>query len=309
MLINPQAPNTVIMVRPHHFTPNQETRGDNAFQIQDEIEPLHSTAKQAYEQVSNAIDQLRAAGINVEVFEDETTDTPDSVFPNNWFSTHPGGLVALYPMYAKNRRKERRADIITYLKRLYYVKEITDYSAREEDGVFLEGTGAMVVDHLERVVYAAVSNRCDAGLVEQFCTRFCYEPVLFNAVNQNGIAVYHTNVLLCIGTQFAMAGFNMIPDPVQRSTIINRLQQSGRQVIELTEQQVNAFCGNALELSTEQGSVLVLSQTAHDALTHEQRACLSRYVKLLPIDVSVIEMAGGSARCMLAGVHLSHRRD
>lgn len=307
MLIRPQAPNTVIMVRPHYFTPNLETRADNTFQVRVDASHSSGIAKKAYEQVSQAVGQLSDAGITVKLFEDETTVTPDSVFPNNWFSTHPGGQIVLYPMYAKNRRKERRPDIIEYLKQTFFVQEITDYSAWEVDEIFLEGTGSMVLDHLERVVYAAHSKRCDARLLERFCTQFNYNAVTFDAVNRDNIAVYHTNVLLCIGTQFAMGGFNMIPDAAQRSAVIGRLQRSGRQIIELSEAQVNAFCGNALELSGDCEPVLALSQTAYNALTQEQISVLSDSVELLPIDVSAIEMAGGSIRCMLAGVHLSER--
>jgi len=307
MLIRPQAPNAVIMVRPHNFTPNLETRDDNTFQTRVDASHSRAIAKKAYEQVSQAVVQLSDAGITVKLFEDETTDTPDSVFPNNWFSTHPGGQIVLYSMYAKNRRKERRSDIIEYLKQTFFVQEITDYSAWEFEEIFLEGTGAMVLDHLERVVYAAHSKRCDAKLLERFCTRFNYNAVTFDATNRDNIAVYHTNVLLCIGTQFAMGGFNMIPDAGQRYAVIERLQRSGRQIIELSEAQVNAFCGNALELSGNRGAVLALSQTAYNALTEEQISVLSGSVELLPIDVSAIEMAGGSIRCMLAGVHLSER--
>ncbi|WP_125721590.1 citrulline utilization hydrolase CtlX [Pseudoalteromonas rubra] len=302
----PQAPGAVVMIRPHHFLPNEETRADNSFQSQ--AQQFDGGVSQlAYEQVTRAAEQLEQAGVRVHLFEDLGTDTPDSVFPNNWFSTHAGGQIAIYPMYAKNRRRERRTDIIELLKREYRVQDVIDYSGLEYDNLFLEGTGAMVLDHIERVAYTARSKRTDSHVLERFCSHFNFEPMVFEALSEGGVPVYHTNVLLCVGSDYALGGFDMIVDPERRAEIKNRLQLAGKKLIALSEAQINAFCGNALELSASEGRVLALSQTAYNALTAEQIAVLESCVTLLPLEVSAIELAGGSVRCMLAGVHLSRR--
>ena len=211
MSLFPQAPNAVVMIRPHHFSPNEQTAGDNSFQSSSKFDHAE-VSRLAYEQVTKAAETLRSHGINVHIFEDESTETPDSVFPNNWFSTHLGGQVAIYPMYAPNRRKERRSDVIEFLKAHYRVQDVIDYSGLEYDNLFLEGTGAMVLDHIERVAYAARSNRTDSHVLERFCSHFNFEPMVFDAQDKRGKAVYHTNVLMCIGSDFVIAGFEMMTD-------------------------------------------------------------------------------------------------
>ena len=306
MSLFPQAPNAVVMIRPHHFYPNEETEFDNSFQAKTLLNKQQLKAK-AYEQVTTVSKILEAEGVTVHTFEDEGEKTPDSVFPNNWFSTHTGGQIAIYPMYAKNRRKERRSDIIDLLKKQYRVQDVVDYSGLEYDDIFLEGTGAMVLDHIERIAYAVRSKRTDSHVLERFCTHFNYEPMLFDAQNKQGISVYHTNVLMCIGSDFVIAGFEMMTDPKRRAQIIQRFESAGKRIINLTEQQINAFCGNALELTGKSGRILALSATAYAALTAGQIALLESSVKLVPLNVSAIELAGGSVRCMLAGIHLSKR--
>ena len=306
MLLLPQAPSAVVMILPHHFCPNEETLQDNSFQSTLAFDKV-KIKKQAFEQVSTAIKTLETEGVIVHKFEDEGEETPDSVFPNNWFSTHAGGHVAIYPMYAKNRRKERRIDIIELLKKQYRVQDVIDYTGLEYDDIYLEGTGAMVLDHNERVAYAIKSNRANSHALERFCSHFNFEPMVFNAKDKTGIAVYHTNVLMCIGSDFVMAGFDMMSDDKRRTEIIQRFESAGKRVIYLTEKQINAFCGNALELQGSSGRILALSTTAHAALTLEQIAKLEQSVKLVPLNVSAIELAGGSIRCMLAGIHLSKR--
>lgn len=306
MAINPQAPNAVVMIRPHHFYPNKETEQDNSFQAKTFFDKKQIQSL-AYEQVSVASKTLEAEGVILHTFEDEGQETPDSVFPNNWFSTHTGGQIAIYPMYAKNRRKERRSDIIELLKKEYRVQDVVDYSGLEYDEIYLEGTGAMVLDHIERIAYAARSKRTDSHVLERFCSHFNFEPMVFDAQNNKGISVYHTNVLMCIGTDFVMAGFDMMTDAKRRNQIIQRFENAGKSIVYLSEQQINAFCGNALELKGNSGRILALSTTAYQALTLEQIGILEESVKLVPLNVSAIELAGGSVRCMLAGVHLSRR--
>lgn len=202
----------MVMVRPHHFHPNPETAADNAYQGCSGA-PASELARRAHAEVTEAAAQLRQAGVRVHLFDDEDPHgsmgqpaTPDSVFPNNWFSTHAGGHVALYPMYAPSRRRERRSDIIELLKAQYRVQEVVDYSGLEADNVFLEGTGAMVLDHVGRVAYTAQSHRANPVALERFCTHFQYEPMVFATADATGQPCYHTNVMLCIGTEFAKIG-------------------------------------------------------------------------------------------------------
>ncbi|WP_282609263.1 citrulline utilization hydrolase CtlX [Pelagibius sp. Alg239-R121] len=302
-----QAPSAVVMIRPHHFAPNHETAADNAFQSSAPTLDPAVIAIAAYQEVCAASETLMTAGITTHLFDDETQETPDSVFPNNWFSTHPGGHVAIYPMFAENRRKERRPDIIDMLKGRYRVQDIIDYSGLEPDGLYLEGTGAMVLDHIDRVAYAAKSNRTDPVALERFCTHFNYEPMVFEARDGEGTPIYHTNVLMCIATDFVMIGLDMVADTTRRNEIVRRFEESGREVIRLDNDQIAQFAGNAIELQGNNGRILALSARAFGALVDEQIEIIEKSASLLPLNVPTIEMAGGSVRCMLAGIHLSSR--
>jgi hypothetical protein len=303
-----QAPSAVVMVRPHTFSPNPETAADNAFQRTAALEAASSTAAAAYAEVTAAAAKLEANGVTVHLFDDTGThNTPDSVFPNNWFSTHAGGHIALYPMYSPNRRRERRMDVIEMLKANYRVQDVIDYSGLEYDDLFLEGTGAMVLDHVDRVAYTARSNRANAVALERFATHFNFEPMVFDAADAQGQAVYHTNVLMCVATEFAMVGFSMIQNPARREEIRARLAESGRAIIDLSAEQIGQFAGNALELTGRDGRLLALSTRALNSLQPAQIATIEQSVQLLPLDVPTIELAGGSVRCMLAGIHLAHR--
>lgn len=303
-----QAPGAVVMIRPHRFHPNPETAHDNGFQSGAGGRRAADIAAMAYAEAGAAAERLREAGVEVHLFEDHgERDTPDSVFPNNWFSTHGGGHVALYPMYSPNRRRERRGDVIEMLKAQYRVQDVIDYSGLEPDGLFLEGTGAMVLDHVERVAYTARSNRASEVMLERFCTHFNFEPLVFSTAGEGGQPTYHTNVMMCIATQFAMVGFGLITDPARRDQVRRRLAQSGRSVMELSLPQIASFAGNAMELTGKQGRVLALSSRAAESLTREQRRLIEKSARLLPLAVPTIELAGGSVRCMLAGIHLSKR--
>lgn len=302
-----QAPAAVVMVRPHAFRSNPDTLYDNAYQQKGPAGAERHIAAAAYAEVSTMAERLQQAGVQVHLFEDLGTDTPDSVFPNNWFSTHAGGHVAIYPMAMASRQKERRRDVVDLLKTRYRVQDVIDYSGLERDRVYLEGTGAMVLDHVDRVAYVARSNRADALALERFCTHFNFEPMVFDAVDSAGNAVYHTNVLMCIATDFAMGGFDMIVDPQRRTEVRTRLSENGRSLVELSTAQISEFAGNALELQGRNGRVLALSARALRALTHNQIATIERSATLLPLDVPTLELAGGSVRCMLAGIHLKAR--
>jgi hypothetical protein len=302
-----QAPGAVVMVRPRHFRLNPQTAGDNAFQASS-APGAAALAASAYAEVSAAAAALDEAGVTVHLFEDLAEGaTPDSVFPNNWFSTHAGGHVALFPMFSPNRRRERRGDVIELLKQRYRVQDVIDYSGLEEDGLFLEGTGAMVLDHIERVAYVVRSNRAHAIVLERFCTHFNFEPMVFDAADRQGRAVYHTNVMMCIGTGFALIAPAMITDPARRAEILARLAQSGRSIIVLSEDQVQQFAANAIELWTPAGPLLAMSSRALAALEAQQCAEIERSARILALKVPTIELAGGSVRCMLAGIHLSAR--
>jgi hypothetical protein len=307
-----QAPAAVVMVRPLRFTPNPQTSADNAFQSRQQSAAqaldAQTAAQRAQTEVTAAAATLEGHGVRVHLFDDDgAKDTPDSVFPNNWFSTHAGGHVALYPMYSPNRRRERRADVIELLKREYRVQDVIDYSGLEPDGLFLEGTGAMVLDHAARVAYVARSNRADAVALERFCTHFNFEPMAFDAADAHGVAVYHTNVMMCVGTEFALIGLDMIGSSERREQVRARLQESGREVIELGFEQIDEFAGNALELRGREGLLLAMSERAARCLTAEQRQRIEASARIVALPVPTIELAGGSVRCMLAGIHLSAR--
>lgn len=297
-----QAPSAVVMIRPHHFRSNPDTMADNTFQKVHEVNPADALAE-----FDAAVTKLNGAGVTTHVFDDESEDTPDSVFPNNWFSTHAGGHVAVYPMYAANRRRERRWDVIDLLKSRYRVQDVIDYSGLEHDGLALEGTGAMVLDHLAKVAYVAKSHRADPVLLERFCAHFGYEPMAFDAADASGSPVYHTNVLMAVATDYALICLDMITSPARREEVRERLEEDGRQVIDLTAAQIDAFAGNAIELTGSAGRILALSTCAYDNLTTEQRAAISKSTEMLPLSIPTIETAGGSVRCMLAGVHLARR--
>lgn len=301
-----QAPEAVVMVRPHRFTVNTETAADNRFQLADDGGG-GDLAAAAYAEITRAAATLEGHGVTVHLFEDGGGDTPDSVFPNNWFSTHAGGHVALYPMKAPSRRRERRQDILEMLKSRYRVQDVIDYSGLEADGLFLEGTGAMVLDHVGRVAYAARSDRTDPIALERFATHFNFEPMAFDARDEDGALIYHTNVLMCVATSFAMIGLDMIADRKRRAEIIGRLERSGRQVIALTNRQVRAFAGNAMELQARGGRILALSATALAALERGQIETIAATATPVPLDIPTIEKAGGSVRCTLAGIHLTPR--
>lgn len=305
-----QAPRHVVLVRPHHFRPNPQTEGDNAFQHRLVSAPAEVAAR-AREEVDGLAAVLRDAGVGVSVFEDEERTTPDSVFPNNWLSTHADGTVVLYPMYAANRRAERRADVLAHLREHFAVRRVLDLSGYEHAGRFLEGTGAMVLDHPGGVAYACRSLRLDPGLFTEICEELGYRPLLVDASDARGVPVYHTNVLMSVGTEVALMGSGMIRDPDDRARLLASLRASGREIVELTESQVHGFLGNCLEVRGGLGGedrLLVMSQRAAAQLTPAQRRRIERSCTILSAPVPTIEAAGGSVRCMLAGIHLPQRQ-
>jgi hypothetical protein len=300
-----QSARAVLMIRPFRFYPNPETASDNAFQREVASEDAVAISKAAQKEFDQAVELLRGAGVTVHVFEDTASpEKPDAVFPNNWFSTHPDGRVALYPMYSPTRRSERRRDVIDELGKIYRISALIDYSSYEQRGLHLEGTGSLVLDHVNRIAYVSLSKRSDRELVERFCQDFSFEPVLFESVGDDGRPIYHTNVMLCVGSAFALAGLELIADAGQREAVLRRLEETGKKVIELDRAQIASFAGNALELHNEKGKLLVLSARAASALSEKQRAIIERHAQLVQLSLPTIELAGGSARCMLATIHL-----
>ena len=301
-----QSTNAVVMIRPYRFHPNPETAADNAFQqavAEGEMPAISAAAQQEFD---IAVETLRAARVTVHVVDDTATpEKPDAVFPNNWFSTHHDGRVAIYPMYSAARRRERRHDLIDELRKHYRITDVVDYSACEEQGHCLEGTGSLVLDHVNKIAYASLSHRTHPEVLKRFCDDFGYEPVTFRSQSADGRPVYHTNVVMCVGTDFAILGTDMIPDEAERIGVQNLLEATGKEVVEVTPAQINEFAGNAIELHNERGEkLLVLSARAAAALTDAQRKTIESYARLVPLTLPTIELAGGSARCMIATVHL-----
>jgi hypothetical protein len=300
-----QSTNSVLMIRPCRFYLNPETAADNAFQARLDcaVDSLSTVARKEFDA---AVQTLRAAGVNVRVFEDTAEpEKPDAVFPNNWISTHHDGRIALFPMYSALRRRERRQDIVEELRQHYRVTDVIDYSAFEDEGCCLEGTGSLVLDHPNKIAYVSLSNRSNLKVICRFAKDFSYEPVSFTSTGSDGQPIYHTNVMMCIGTAFALVGLEMIRNKAERQQVRAQLQRSAKDIVELSPDQIANFAGNAIELHDTHGQkLLVLSDRAMRALTDEQRARLSRYVRLVSLELPTIELGGGSARCMIATIHL-----
>jgi hypothetical protein len=303
-----QSTNSVLMIRPGQFYPNPETAADNAFQARVDC-PADALSTVARKEFDAAVQTLRAGGVNVHVFEDTAEpEKPDAVFPNNWISTHHDGRIALFPMYSALRRRERRHDIIAELRKHYHVTEVIDYSVFEEKDCWLEGTGSLVLDHLNKIAYVSLSNRSNPKVIQRFADDFSYEPVTFTSIGPNGEPIYHTNVMMCIGTAFAMVGLELIRNKAEREQLRARLERTGKDIVELSADQIANFAGNAIELQNKSGEkLLVLSRRAAGALTEEQRKTLTPHARLLPLELPTIELGGGSARCMMATIHLPPR--
>lgn len=301
-----QSTDTVLMIRPVRFGANPQTAPSNAFQRA--VADTASIQAAAVAEFDALCAVLRAAGITIHIAED-TADphTPDSIFPNNWISTHEDGRVFLYPMEAPNRRLERRAEIIDLLKaKGMQVNQVTDLSSAEDEGRFLEGTGSLVLDRVGRVAYACRSSRTDSSLLQEWAADTGYEPITFDAVDGAGRAIYHTNVMMCVGTDYAVICAEAISAPEQRSLVLERLRGAGHEPILITLDQMNRFAGNMLELRSADGAALVaMSQRAEASLDALQRSRLERSVRIVSSPIDTIEdCAGGSVRCMLAEIFL-----
>lgn len=294
-----QSARTVLMVRPAAFGFNPETAADNTFQSA--LQPVDVQHK-ALEEFDQMVALLRSEGIEVIVHQDTPEPKkPDAVFPNNWFSLMPDGSFVIYPMKAPNRRLERDSELIDMLRQRFIPRREIDLSTAESHEQFLEGTGSIVFDHLNRKAYASRSKRTNDALFHQVCAELEYTPVMFDAFDETGKAYYHTNVLLSIGTQFVLICDEAIPEP-QRTMVLGSLAKTQRTIIPITHAQVNDFAGNVLELRNSNAeAIIVLSARAHESLNAHQLLMLSQSGLLLPVFIPTIEtIGGGSARCMLA---------
>ncbi len=305
-----QITNTILMIRPVNFRMNEQTAVNNYFQEDLGIKNAEVNAK-AQEEFDAFVDKLRAVGIDVIVeSDDELLDTPDSIFPNNWVSFHSNGDVVKYPMFAENRRRERRDEVFTRLEEEgFKIENIIDYSSAEHEGIFLEGTGSIALDRVNRKAYCALSPRADEDLFIEFCEDFEYSPVIFTAnqtVDGKRLAIYHTNVMMCIAENFAVICLDSIDDKKERKSVVKHLKQDGKEIISISEAQMHQFAGNMLQLRGDGNKrYLVMSEAAHKSLIPNQIKSIEKHCAIISSSLETIQTCGGgSARCMMAEVFL-----
>lgn len=305
-----QITDQLLMIRPASFRMNEETAVNNFFQKS--TEELHATTnKKAQDEFDAFVEKLTEAGIEVHVVEDDPSlNTPDALFPNNWVSFHENGNIALYPMFAKNRRRERREEVFLALEQKgFEFNQIVDYTQAEDEKVYLEGTGSLILDRIHRKAYCALSPRANEELLIEFCEDFEFMPVIFTAnqdVNGKRLPIYHTNVMMCVGEDFAVICTASIDDKKERKNVLNHLKDDGKEIIEITETQMQNFAGNMLQVKSASSNetYLVMSQSAKNVLTASQINQIEKYTKILSADLSCIETnGGGSARCMMAEIY------
>ncbi len=306
-----QATNTILMIRPVAFRMNEQTAVNNYYQkVIDGLTPSNVNAK-AQQEFDAFVEKLRAHGVNVMVVEDTLQpDTPDSIFPNNWISFHQSGDVVLYPMFAENRRLERREDVLDLLEEKgFFIENVLDYTLAEEANVFLEGTGSIILDRVNEKAYCALSPRAEEELFIEFCEDMEYTPVIFTAfqtVDGARKPIYHTNVMMCIADTFAVICADCIDDKAERKMVLEQLKQDGKEIILISEEQVNHFAGNMLQvLGVNQQKYLVMSSSAYQSLTQKQLESIEKHNPIIHASLDIIEACGGgSARCMMAEVFL-----
>ncbi len=293
----------LLMIKPVNFGFNVETAVNNSFQKK----PTGDIQEQALQEFNNFVDVLRSNKVDVTVVEDSLEPaTPDSIFPNNWISFHSDGTVFLYPMYAVNRRLERKPAIINAIKTKFKVDNVIDLTEPENEGVFLEGTGSMILDRENRIVYACLSPRTNKTLLDEFCAAIGYTAVSFQSTDENGVDIYHTNVMMCLANTYAVIFLESILDYGERTHLVKALQNTGKEIIEISASQLNHFAGNMLQLKNTDGELLlVMSTQAYESLNQAQLQRLQAYNRIVHSSLNTIETAGGgSARCMMAEVFL-----
>ncbi len=306
-----QITNSILMIRPVQFRMNEQTAVNNYYQKTIEHLTPDAVNALAVEEFDAFVQKLQAAGIQVVVVDDtKEFDTPDSIFPNNWISFHKNGTIALYPMFAENRRFERKESVVEAVEEKgFSIKHVVDYTEAEQENLFLEGTGSIILDREYQKAYCALSPRADEQLFIEFCEDFDFFPVIFSAyqtVNQKREKIYHTNVMMCIGSTFAVICLDSIDDKKERKNVINHLKKDNKDIIEITEDQVNQFAGNMLQLLGKNNTpLLIMSQSAFDSLRADQLSKLEKHTKIISSSLQTIEACGGgSARCMMAEIFL-----
>lgn len=303
-----QTTDTVLMIEPIAFGFNEETAKNNYFQTEQKGFDIQFKALSEFKMF---VEKLRSKGIHVITVKD-TLDphTPDSIFPNNWVSFHRDGKVVLYPMFASNRRVERREDIIETIRQQgFEVAEIDDWSLPETQGHFLEGTGSMIFDHDHKLAYGSVSLRLDENLFREFCEKYGFTPVVFHSfqtVGKERLPIYHTNVMMCVADRFVVICLDCIDNELERNKVVETIKNSGKEIVEISEDQMQQFAGNMLQVHNKDGDkFLVMSETAYQSLSEEQVSAIEKYCGIIYSDLNTIEVnGGGSARCMLAEVFL-----
>lgn len=306
-----QTTNTILMIRPVNFRMNEQTAVNNYYQKEVARTLPDTINAMVQKEFDDYVEKLRSYGIDVIVANDTNEyDTPDSIFPNNWISFHENGNVGIYPMFAENRRLERREDILEQVEqRGFLIENIVDYTSAEQEGLFLEGTGSIILDRTNRIAYCALSPRADEDLFIEFCEDFEYTPVVFTAnqtVDGERLAIYHTNVMMCVADTFAIICLDSIDDKKERKNVVKHLKRHGKEIIDITEEQVNNFAGNMLQVAGKEGrNYLVMSQAAYDSLSQDQIQRIERHCPIISSSLKVIEhCGGGSARCMMAEIFL-----
>jgi hypothetical protein len=295
------------MIRPVKFGFNAETAVNNAFQVKSDKGDVQNRALKEFDAF---VKLLLENGVDVTVVEDTVEPhTPDSIFPNNWISFHDDSTVLLYPMYAENRRRERKQHVIDKVSEKFSIDRTIDLSLYEKENIFLEGTGSMVLDRDNKVAYACLSPRTSEKVLQDFCEQTGYVPVLFHAVDGNGQPIYHTNVMMCVADKYVVICFDSIPDDDEKIRVINAILQTGKEIIDISIEQMNHFAGNMLQVENKQGEkLLVMSTQAYQSLTDKERLKLGTFNRILHSSLETIEAnGGGSARCMMAEVHLPVR--
>ena len=308
-----QITNNIMMIEPVSFNYNTETAINNYYQINNTAISKEEIQQKALKEFKGFVSLLRSENINVIVFKDtETPKTPDSIFPNNWVSFHIDGEIVLYPMYAKNRRLERRNDIIQKLRDDFIVTKINDFSYYENQELYLEGTGSMILDRENKICYAAISDRTNKNIVNDFCNQLNFKPILFTSnqdVRGKRLAIYHTNVMMCVTTNFAIVCLDSIDCNEEKDRVIDILNETKKEIISISEEQTNKFAGNMLEVEGDK-KYLVMSKSAYSCLTENQIKKINKYCEILYSDLSTIEdYGGGSARCMMAEIFLPLKND
>lgn len=305
-----QITNHILMVRPVAFRKNEQTAVNNFFQADLSLKDAEINAK-AQQEFDDFVNQLRTAGVNVVVVQqEENLDIPDSIFPNNWVTFHQNGDITIFPMFAENRRRERQARIFQVLKNEgFTIGDIIDLTEAEKTNRFLEGTGSMILDHVNRKAYCALSPRADEKLFKQFCTQYDFTPISFIAnqtVDNKRLPIYHTNVMMCLGEAFAVICLSAIDEEEKRKKVIEHLHAANKEIIDISESQMHHFAGNMLQvLGRNRKRFLAMSRSAFESLHSKQIATLERYSEILNAPLDTIETCGGgSARCMMAELFL-----